>query len=72
MKWPPNQKWTSAKIKKGYRHFEIKNFGGKGDGRWVELFPILNKVVSFRVKFSELKNKKEWESGWVQLEDNKD
>ena len=33
MRWPPNQAWTSTKNREGYRHFEVKQFGGKGKER---------------------------------------
>ena len=67
MKWPPNQAWTSTKKREGYRHFEIKQYGGKGKNRWVELFPVLDKSIKQRVTWSELNNEKEWESGWLQI-----
>ena len=35
MRWPPNAAWTSAVKKEGYRHFEVKGYGGKKDERWV-------------------------------------
>ncbi len=67
MRWPPNQAWTSARKREGYRHFEVKQFGGKGPNRWVELFPVLKKEIVIRVPWSELKTYTEWTSGWLQL-----
>ena len=67
MRWPPNQAWTSAKKREGYRHFEVKQYGGKGKDRWVELFPVLDKKIRLRVPWSELKVQTEWTSGWLQL-----
>ena len=72
MKWPPTRSWTSNKKREGYHHFELKQFGGKGDNRWVELFPVLNTKVNLRIGWSELKNKAEWTSGWKQLPKDED
>ena len=67
MRWPPNKAWTSAREREGYRHFEVKQFGGKRAERWVELSPVLENAVSIRVPISELDAHTEWESGWLQL-----
>ena len=67
MKWPPNKAWTSLKKLKGYRHFEVINFGGKGEGRWVELCPLQKKQTRIQVTWSQLKDKTSWQSGWKQL-----
>ena len=31
MRWPPKAAWTSAVKREGYRHFEVKSYGGKKD-----------------------------------------
>tara|TARA_B100000965_G_scaffold11459_1_gene8790 strand:- start:11 stop:241 length:231 start_codon:yes stop_codon:yes gene_type:complete len=67
MRWPPNAAWTSAKKIQGYRHFEVKSYGGKKDDRWVDLTPVNNKEILIRVKWSELKIYSKWTSGWLQL-----
>ena len=67
MRWPPNKAWTSAAEKKGFRHFEVKDFGGKGDDRWVELIAILDKDISIRVTWNELKTYSKWTTGWLRL-----
>ena len=67
MRWPPNAAWTSAEKREGYRHFEVKSYGGKKDERWVELFPVNNKEVQIRVPWKELKTYSKWTSGWLQL-----
>ena len=67
MKWPPNQAWTSTRKRVGFRHFVLKQFGGTGENRWIELSPLLNKEILFRVPLTELKDHEEWESGWLQL-----
>ena len=72
MRWPPNQAWTSAKSRKGYRHFEVKQYGGKGEERWVELFPVLEKQTRLRVSWSELKTISKWTCGWLQLPEGED
>ena len=72
MRWPPNQAWTSVNKLRGYRHFEVKQFGGKGENRWVELFPVLKEEIRFRVSYSELKTHTEWTSGWLQLQADED
>ncbi len=69
MRWPPNQAWTSVGKRKGYRHFEVKQYGGQGKDRWVELFPVMEKTTLIRVSWSELKTHSEWTSGWLQLPD---
>jgi len=51
----------------GYRHFEVKQFGGKGAERWVELFPINRKDLRIIVFWEELKTRTKWASGWLQL-----
>ena len=72
MRWPPNQAWTSAKKRQGYRHFEVKQYGGKGGDRWIELSPVLKKQTRLRVSWSELKTHTEWTSGWLQLPEDED
>ena len=67
MRWPPNQAWTSASKREGYRHFEVKQFGGKGSERWVELFPVNKKELRIKVSWDELKTHAKWTSGWLQL-----
>ena len=67
MRWPPNKAWTSAVKREGYRHFEVKSFGGKKDERWVELYPVNNKDILIKVDWSELKTYSKWTSGWLQL-----
>ena len=67
MKWPPNKAWTSARKREGYRHFEVKQYGGKGSERWIELYPVLQKERRLRIPIAELKDQNEWISGWQQL-----
>ncbi len=67
MRWPPNKAWTSLQKREGYRHFEVKHYGGKGAKRWIELFSVLQKEFSIIVSIAELKDKNVWESGWCQL-----
>ena len=67
MRWPPDEAWTSTKKREGYRHFAVKQYGGKGDNRWVELFPVLDKEIKLKVSWIQLKNDAEWRSGWLQL-----
>ena len=66
-KWPPNKAWTSSTSKFGFRHFELIDYGGKGEKRWVELFAVLDHNVRIKVPWSELKNLSIWTSGWLQL-----
>ena len=72
MRWPPNKAWTSSTSREGYRHFEVKQYGGKGKDRWVELFPVLEKEIRFRLPWSELKTLTQWSSGWLQLPEEED
>ncbi len=68
--WPPNKAWTSNQNCNGYRHFVALNYGGKGPGRWVQLVSVLDGGVRFQLKWSELKDKTHWASGWLQLPKN--
>ena len=43
MKWPPTLCWTAPKTINGNRHFQVKAYGGKNEGRWVDIFPTKNK-----------------------------
>ena len=70
MRWPPNQAWTSAKSRKGYRHFEVIDYGGKGEERWVTLTAILDKSIQFKVNWTDLKTYSKWTLGWLQISDN--
>jgi len=71
MRWPPNKAWTSAEKRQGYRHFEIKQFGGKRGNRWVELFAVNKKEIIIKIFLSELDTDL-WESGWIQLPKDQD
>ena len=71
-RWPPNNAWTSAFKKKGYRHFVVKQYGGQKDRRWVELSAVNNKNIRITLLWSELKNPSEWKSGWQQLPKEED
>ena len=67
MRWPPNKAWTSSSKREGYRHFEVKEYGGKGEDRWVKLFPVNNPDIQIEVPWTELKTFSKWTSGWLQL-----
>ena len=62
MKWPPTLCWTAPLTKNGNRHFQVKNYGGKKDNRWVELFAIRDKYQLTRISWKDLKSN--WKSGW--------
>ena len=66
MRWPPNKTWTSTNKREGYRHFEVNQYGGKREGRWIELYPVNNKKLLIKVHCSELETEL-WTSGWIQL-----
>ena len=70
MKWPPSKCWTSPFTKNGNRHFQVKSYGGKGENRWVELFPTKDKKKIFRLSFKELHSK--WKSSWISLPNETD
>ena len=72
MRWPPNKAWTAANKREGYRHFEVKQYGGKGKERWVELYPVLKKEILIRVAWNELQFDREWTSGWLQVIEDED
>ena len=71
MRWPPNKTWTSTSKREGYRHFELKKYGGNKEERWLELFPVNNKEILIRVSWSEIKTD-QWTSGWLQLFNEQD
>ncbi len=72
MRWPPNKAWTSTSKREGYRHFEVKSFGGKGKDRWLNLFPVNNQKINIRVSFKEINNSSKWTNGWIQLPEDED
>ena len=71
MKWPPNNAWTSASKREGFRHFQVKKYGGIKEKRWVELSSVINKEVVIKVYWSELRSS-QWKSGWLQLPQDED
>ncbi len=69
MRWPPNKAWTSSKSIEGYRHFEVIEYGGKGDDRWVTLVAILDREIKMKIDWNELKTYSKWSIGWMQLDE---
>ena len=67
MRWPPNKAWTSGTPREGYRHFEVKDYGGKGEDRWVILTAVLDKSIELKLDWAELKTYAKWSIGWIQL-----
>ncbi len=67
MIWPPVKAWTSTSLQKGFRHFVAINYGGKEAERWVSLVAVLDGKCCFVVPWSDLKDPKQWSSGWLQL-----
>ena len=65
MKWPPTNCWTAPKTINGNRHFQVINYGGKSDNRWVDIFPTKNKKDIMRIPWLKLNS--EWTSGWSRL-----
>ena len=45
MRWPPNKAWTSNASIQGYRHFEVTDYGGKGED-WASLPTDINQYGS--------------------------
>ncbi len=70
MRWPPNKAWTSSSPINGFRHFEVLDYGGKGEDRWVTLVAVLDKEVQLKLDWSELKIYAKWTIGWIQLNDD--
>ena len=68
MRWPPNKAWNSSSSIKGFRHFEVTAYGGKGEERWVTLAAVLDKNVVLKLNWSELKTYAKWSIGWIQLQ----
>ena len=73
MKWPPKKSWKTNFPIKGHIYFVAINYGGRGEGRWVNLVSVLDGKVRVKVYFSEINNHKIWESGWTEnnLENDK-
>ena len=67
MRWPPNKAWTSTSSKKGYRHFVAINYGGKGEGRWINLVSVLDGKTTLKVPWKEMKDSSLWKTGWEQI-----
>ena len=67
MRWPPNKAWTSSASIQGHRHFEVIDYGGKGEERWVMLSAILEKDIQIKLTWAELKTYAKWTVGWIQL-----
>ncbi len=67
MRWPPNKAWTSNEAIEGFRHFEVIEYGGKGEERWVMLTAIRNNNIKIKLSWTELKTYAKWTMGWVQL-----
>jgi len=65
MKWPPTNCWTAPKTIDGNRHYQVKNYGGEKEDRWVELFPTKNKKEIIRIPWLALRS--DWTSGWLSL-----
>ena len=73
MRWPPNKAWTSSTSREGYRHFEVKDYGGKGEERWVVLSAVLDKNIELDVKDGAVGVYYDGEKGycnWAWFEDN--
>ena len=67
MAWRPARAWTSRLPVSGYRHFELITQGGRGDQRWVELAAVLNPSHRETIRWSELKDRHRWISGWQSI-----
>ena len=60
-----NSKWTSVKKIKGWRHYEVVNIFKKD--KKVEMFSVCEKKIKIFASFKELKDKKKWISGWIEI-----
>ena len=60
-----NSKWTAVQKINGWRHYEVVNIF-KNDKK-VEMFSVCDKKIKIFASFSELKNKKKWISGWIEV-----
>ena len=67
MRWPPVKAWTSATLRKGFRHFVAINYGGTQNERWVLLVSVLDGDARLIVKWSEINDQDKWVSGWSSL-----
>ena len=64
MIWPPLKAWTSKVNIYGHRHFVAINYGGKLQGRWVDLVSVIDGKILIKVNWSELQDKSRWNYGW--------
>ena len=53
----------------GHRHFEVIEYGGKAEDRWVVLKAVRDNNIQFQLNWNELKTYAKWTIGWVQLSD---
>ncbi len=65
MKHLENSKWTSVKKIKNWRHYEVLNINKKAQK--VEMFSVCEKKIKIFASFNELKDKKKWISGWIEI-----
>ena len=70
MNWPPKKAWTSTKLLDGYWHFVAINYGGQGDQRWVLLVSVLDGKSICVVKWKDICDPSQWESGWLELSED--
>ena len=58
-------KWTSVNKIYGWRHYEVRNVFKKN--KQLELFSVCDRKVSFIIKVDEIKNRKKWIPGWLEI-----
>ena len=65
MNHPENSKWTAVQKINGWHHYEVINIFKKD--KKVEMFSVCDKKIKIFTSFSDLKNKKKWISGWIEV-----
>ena len=69
MEWPPYKAWTRLLPIDGVNHFVAINYGGEGEGRWLNLISVLDGDIRIRVSWDEIEQENMWLSGWFQVGD---
>ena len=60
-----NSKWTAVKKRKGWRHYQVRNV--LKNKKQLELFAVCDKKIFFNIDIEELKDKKKWIPGWIEI-----
>ena len=60
-----SSKWTSVNKIHGWRHYEVRNVLKKR--KQLELFSVCDRKLSFVIELDEIKDRKKWIPGWLEI-----